>query len=483
VKKTITSNKIFYLIIGSLINSLFALFFGVIAYASVGKIEFSYLTGLFILESILIVFDLSINNYIIKFASSKENQINQKIINFFLKKIIIFCLIFFFLNLFFLKKIFWDKIINQQNDLSLIITIIVSVIIIIRVFINFLRAILIGNSEQIKIARIQIISGCLKFIFFILFLFYLKTIVSLLIIYLLCFLIELIMYLNTTYKKLIINFSFFKNYYIKENYISSFKKIFILSLSIIIFFNIDRIFLSYKIEENILGEYNFIRTLLLGFFILSSAYYYTLLPDISKLTKYNLLIKKKIINNFKSLNIILVFCIISSALFFERFFYDFQLNLFFKIENFLIFKIILFATYFNMLNQIFLSFQIANSYLRTPAIINFIIIIVALIFINPLFSLYNVEGVAFLYFLISAISWLVNAAVLSIFYNKIFTRELMHNILKTLILNFIISFSTLITLDALFYNFSKLLFYLILGLTLFYVFYLSQRNNNLIDNK
>ena len=475
MKKFNTSNKIFYLIIGSLTNSLFALFFVIIAYASVGKIEFSYLTGLFIFESILIVFDLSVNNYIIKFISSKENQIKQKIINFFLKKIIIFSLLFFFLNFFFLKKIFWDKIINQQNDLSLIIPIIVSTIIILRVFINFLRAILIGSSEQIKTAKIQIISACLKFIFFIFFIFYFKTIESLLIIYLLCFLIELLMYLNATYARFIINFSFFKSHLIKKNYTKTLKKIFILSLSIIIFFNIDRIFLSYKIEESILGEYNFIRTLLLGFFILGSAYYYTLLPDISKLAKYNLLIKKKIINNFQSLNIILVFCIISSALFFERFLYDFQLNLFFKIDNFLVFKIILFATYFNMLNQIFLSFQIANSYLRTPAIMNFIIIIVALIFINPLFSLYNVEGVAFLYFLINAISWLVNAAVLTIFYNKIFTRKLMYNIVKTLILNLIIAFFTLITLDTLFYNFSKLVFYLILGLVLFYVFYLSQK--------
>jgi len=445
------------------------------AYASVGKIEFSYLTGLFILESILIVFDLSINNYIIKFASSNKSLIKKKIINFFLKKIIIFSLLFFFINIFFLKKIFWDKIINQQNDLSLIITIIVSAIIIVRVFINFLRAILIGSFKQIKTAKIQIISACLKFIFFILFLFYFKTIKSLLIIYLICFLIELLMYLNATYKKFIINFSFFKNYFIDENYISSLKKIFILSLSIIIFFNIDRIFLSYKIDENTLGEYNFIRTLLLGFFILGSAYYYTLLPDISKLTKYDLLIKKKIISNFQSLNIILVFCIISSALFFERFLYDFQLNLFFKIDNFLIFKIILLATYFNILNQIFLSFQIANSYLGTPAIINFIIIILALIFIDPVFSLYNVEGVAFLYLIINAISWVCNAFFLFIFYNKIFTKKLLYNILKTLIFNFIIASFTLTALDTLIYNFSKFVFYLILGLILLYIFYLSQK--------
>lgn len=128
-----------------------------------------------------------------------------------------------------------------------------------------------------------------------------------------------------------------------------------------------------------------------------------------------------------------------------------------------------------MLNQIFLSFQIANSYLRTPAIMNFLIIIVVLIFINPIFSLYNVEGVAFLYLLINAISWLCNALVLYINYNKIFTNKLMYNIIKTLIFNFVIAFFTLITLDTITYNFSKLVFYLILALILFYIFYLSQK--------
>ena len=217
MKKFNTSNKIIYLIIGSLINSLFILFFGLTAYAFLGKIEFSYLTGLFILESILIVFDLSINNSIIKFSSSKKNQIKQKIINFFLKKIIIFSLIFFFFNLFIIKKFFWDKVINQENDLSFIITIIVSLIIITRIFINFFKAVLIGSSEQIKSAKIQIISAFFKFIFFILFLFFFKSVETLLITYLLCFLIELFIYLNATYKKYIINFSFFRNYLLKEN--------------------------------------------------------------------------------------------------------------------------------------------------------------------------------------------------------------------------------------------------------------------------
>jgi O-antigen/teichoic acid export membrane protein len=300
VKKFNTSNKIIYLIIGSLINSLFTLFFALIAYTSLGKIEFSYLTGLFILESILIFFDLNINNYIIKFASTKK-KVKQNIINFFFKKIIIFSLIFFIFNLLFLKKFFWDTVINQQNDLSFIITIIVSLIIILRILINFLKAILIGSSGQIITAKIQIISFFFKFIFLIFFQFYLKSIEALLITYLLCFLIELLMYLRATYTKFIINFYFFRNYLIKEHYLSSLKNIFALSISIIIFFNIDRIFLSYKIEDNILGEYNFIRTLLLGFFILGSAYYYTLLPDISRLSKHNSIIKKKILNNFSEL--------------------------------------------------------------------------------------------------------------------------------------------------------------------------------------
>ncbi len=474
MKKFNTSNKIIYLIIGSLINSLFTLFFALIAYTSLGKIEFSYLTGLFILESILIFFDLNINNYIIKFASTKK-KVKQNIINFFFKKIIIFSLIFFIFNLLFLKKFFWDTVINQQNDLSFIITIIVSLIIILRILINFLKAILIGSSGQIITAKIQIISFFFKFIFLIFFQFYLKSIEALLITYLLCFLIELLMYLRATYTKFIINFYFFRNYLIKEHYLSSLKNIFALSISIIIFFNIDRIFLSYKIEDNILGEYNFIRTLLLGFFILGSAYYYTLLPDISRLSKHNSIIKKKIINNFKSLNIILIFCTIASALYFEKFLYDFQLNFFFKIDNFLIFKIILIATYFNMLNQIFLSFQVANSYLKIPTIINFAIIIISLIFINLLFFLCNIEGVAFLYLLMNVISWICNAYYLYIYCNKIFTNKLMYNILKILIFNFIIAFLTLITLDTLIYNFSKFLFYLVLGLILFYVFYLSQK--------
>jgi O-antigen/teichoic acid export membrane protein len=354
------SNKVFYLIIGSLINSLFLLFFTLISYFFFDKVEFSFLTGLFIFENILIFFDLSINNHIINYLSSKKNTIKKKIINFFLKKILIFFAIFFLFNIFILKEIFWDRVINLDNKSTLFIVIIVSLILIIRISINFFRAILIGISDQILTAKIQIISSSLKFLILGFFLFIHKSIVALLIIYLLCFFIEFLFYLRSVYRKYIINFNVFKRYTIDKNFTSSFLKFFLLSISIIIFYNIDRIFLSYSNDKTSLGEYNFFRTISLGFFILSSAYYFSLLPEISRNIKSSFFIKQKIIKNFKSLNLILIFCIIASVLFLEKFFYDLKIHLFLNIENFLIFKIIILATYFNMLGQIFLSFQIAN---------------------------------------------------------------------------------------------------------------------------
>ena len=73
------NNKVLYLIIGLSANSLFTLFFLIMTYISIGKIEFGYLTGLFIFENILIVFDLSINNYIIKNISSEKIKEKKKL--------------------------------------------------------------------------------------------------------------------------------------------------------------------------------------------------------------------------------------------------------------------------------------------------------------------------------------------------------------------------------------------------------------------
>jgi O-antigen/teichoic acid export membrane protein len=470
------NNKVLYLIIGLLTNSLFTLFFLIMTYNSIGKIEFGYLTGLFIFENILIIFDLSINNYVIKNISSENIKAKKKIINYFLKRIIIFSVIFYIVNYFLLKEIFWNKIINDESKLTLFITLIIPIIIITRIFINFLRAVLIGHYNQIKTAKIQIISSFLKFIIFIFFLFFFKTIHGLLIAYLLCYLIELLLYIIATYKKFFINLFLNKDDKIKNNYnFYHLKYFFLLSLSIIFFFNVDRVFLSYKVTPDILGEYNFIRTLLLGFFILSSAYFYTLLPDISGLMKKNHVIKKKILQSFISLNIILIFSIVVSVFFFEKFIYDFKLASFFKIENFLIFKVILMATYFNMIAQIFLSFQIASSYLKVPTLINFAIFILSLIFINQIFINYNIEGVATLYLLMNITAFLINALFLNLFYGKIFTKKLFFDLFKNTIYYFSLAIIIMNFMHYYVYFFSKVIFYFFLTIIFFFAFYKSQK--------
>jgi len=470
------NNKVLYLIIGLLTNSLFTLFFLIMTYNSIGKIEFGYLTGLFIFENILIIFDLSINNYVIKSISSENIKEKKKIINYFLKKIIIFSIIFYIVNYFLLKEIFWNKIINDESKLTLFITLIIPFIIITRIFINFLRAILIGNSNQIKTAKIQIISSFLKFIIFIFFLFFFKTIQGLLIAYLLCYLIELLLYIIATYKKFIINLFLCRDDKTQSDYNFYYLKYFLLlSLSIIFFFNIDRVFLSYKVTADILGEYNFIRTLFLGFFIISSAYFYTLLPDISGLVQNNHILKKKILQSFRSLNVLLIFSIVACGFFFEKFIYDFKLVSFFKIENFLIFKIILIATYFNMTGQIFLSFQIANSYLKVPTLVNLAIFILSLMLINKLFINYNIEGVATLYLLMNISSFLINAFLLNIFHGKIFTKKLFYDFFKNTIYYYSLAIIVMIFINYYVYSFSKIIFYIILTTTLFLAFYKSQK--------
>lgn len=471
----LNDNKVFYLIVGTGTNALFALFFTIISYIFIGKDEFSYLTGLFIFESMLILFDLSINNYIIKYSASENKNTQKKIINFFFKKIIIFCLVFFFFNLFILKEIFWDKIIYQESNLILFITIIVSLIVITRICINFFRAILIGSFQQIKTSKIQIIAAILKFFLFISILFFYNSIKALLISYLAGLFIELLIYSFSVYRKFIANFFIFEKHTIDKLFILSFTDIFLLSTSIIIFVNFDRIFLSYNVKEDILGEYNFIKTILLGFFILGSAYYFNLLPEISKLQKKNFIIKKKIIENFKSLNIILSFCITGSFLFIENFFYDFNLNSLFKFENFSIFKIIIIANYFTMLNQIFLSFQIANSHFKIPTVINYIIIIFSLLIAFPLFNLFGVEGISYLYLSMNFINFFCNLIILSFMHEEIFSKKMVVNFFKIIFFDFVFIFLGLIILYFLFYNLSKLLFYIIFTLLFFYFFYLSQK--------
>jgi len=71
-------------------HSLFAIFSFFLIFSSYYFLkpdDFSYLTGLFILEGTLIFFDLTIYNYVIsKLSKFKRNLDRQKLIFFYLKK-------------------------------------------------------------------------------------------------------------------------------------------------------------------------------------------------------------------------------------------------------------------------------------------------------------------------------------------------------------------------------------------------------------
>jgi hypothetical protein len=325
------------------------------------------------------------------------------------------------------------------------------------------------------VGKLQLFSSFFKIIIFIFFLFFFRTIKELLIAYFLGFLIELILYLIVIFNKFKINLSFYKKYKLTKNYFTSLKKISLFSLSLIIFFNVDRILLSYKSSVSVIGEYNFIKTVLLGFFIIGGGYFYTLLPDLSKITN-NIFIKEKIIKNIKSLNKILIYCVLLNLLFFERFFHDLKINLFIDIENFFIFKVILLATYLSILGQIFISFQIAKSYLKIPTIINFAIIILSLSIGSFFITQNQMNAMAFLFLFMNVLSLLLNIIYLNYSYKKIFTNNFIWNIIKNSFYNVIFSLLILIILDKLIYDISKIMFYLILSISLLYVFFLSQKN-------
>jgi hypothetical protein len=296
------------------------------------------------------------------------------------------------------------------------------------------------------------------------------------------FLIELLLYLQVIFKKFKINLSFSKAYKLKKNYFTSFKNTLLFSLSLIVFLNIDRILLSYKSSVDAIGEYNFIKTILFGFYIISGGYFYTLLTSLSRRSN-NIFIEEKIIKNIKSLNKILIFFVVLNLLYFEKFFYDLKINLFINIENFLIFKIILLATYFSALGQIFISFQIAKSYLKIPTIINCAIIIFSLIIGSLIIIPYGMKEAAFLYLFINVLSLALNVIFLNYRYKDIFTNIFIWTVIKNIFYNFTLAFFILIPINQIVYSFSKIIFYLIVTVLLFYFFYLSQRNIILIDNK
>ena len=130
-------------------NSFFAFFnltFIFSSYYFLKSKDFSYLTGLFILEGFLIFFELTIFNYIVnKLPKLKKTFEKQKLIFFFLNRILIYSIIFLLFNLFFVKYLYWDKIIDDKIyifnniSLSLFLSFIVALIIILRILINYLK--------------------------------------------------------------------------------------------------------------------------------------------------------------------------------------------------------------------------------------------------------------------------------------------------------------------------------------------------------
>jgi O-antigen/teichoic acid export membrane protein len=239
-------------------------------------------------------------------------------------------------------------------------------------------------------------------------------------------------------------------------------------------YNIDRFFLSYKNSTDNLGEYNFLRTLLLGFFILGSSYYYVIVPDISKLKNKTKMLKQLILNNFKSLNFILIFIIFACIYFFEKFYFDFNLNLYFNIQNFFIFKILLVATYFNMMGQIFLAFEVGAHKIKIATIINVVSSILSLTFANILYNNYNIEGISFLYAGINILIFISNAIYLHFFKKKIFSQNFFNIIFFNTLLFSCLAFFIMIFIEKYVYSYSKEIFYMTLFFILLFVFYKSQ---------
>ena len=247
------------------------------------------------------------------------------------------------------------------------------------------------------------------------------------------------------------------------------------AISIIIFFNIDRIFLSYNSTLSEMGQYNFFRVILSGFFILSMSYYYSLLPDISKFYKIHKIIYNKIYINFKSLNLILIFIISSIFLFIEVIIEDFKISNFLEIDRIVIFKILVIQTYFVIIGIILYSFQVSSFFIKIPALINFFLLIISI----PLFFIFNKPdnaiNIAIIYFFLTMGWFFINLYFLNKHFSKIFSKTLIIFFFKNTFSNFFIILSFMLILNFFFYNLSKLLFYLILFLSFLYYLNVSQQ--------
>ena len=453
---------------------IFHLFF--FSYFFLKPKDFSYLTGLFIFEGLLTFFDLTIYNYVIKYLSAlKRYDDKQKLISFFFVKLLIFSLLFLLFNLTFVKFFYWDKIlINEVSifyriNLSFFLTLIISLIVIFRILINYLRVILIGSFKQELFSNIQIVSAIIKIVILFLFINNSKTIESILFAYLLGLIIEFLIYIKFSNKIIKFKLNLKKEYPKFPSYLILF------AITTILIFNIDRIFLSYHLIPNEIGKYNFFRVMLSFFFILSISYYYNLLPDISRINSLKKIIKKKIYINFKSLNIILIFILLNIILFSENYLIDFKINNFLDMGNINVLKILTVAMYFNIIGIILYSFQVGVFFLKIPAFINLFLIFISIPFFMIFYKADDSTNVAIIHLFLNIFWFFLNLFFLNKNFKKIFSRDLVIFFIKNFFINFVVLLVILLFLYFLIYNLSKILFYLSIFFCFLYCMKISQR--------
>jgi O-antigen/teichoic acid export membrane protein len=466
-------NKIF---LSFIFHALFSFLFVFFSYYFLKPKDFSYLTGLFIFEGLLIFFDLTIYNYVIKHLSIlKKYHDRQKLISFFFVRLLIFSLLFFLLNLTFIRIFYWDRIlINEISifygiNLSYFVTLIVSFIVIFRILINYLRIILIGSFQQELFSNIQVVSSIIKILTLFLFINNSKSIESILIAYLLGLIIEFLIFFKFSNKIIKFKFNLKKKYLKFPNYL------FIFAISNIFFFNVDRIFISYYLIPDEIGKYNFFRVMLSFFFILSISYYYNLFPDISRINSVKKIIKNKIYINFKSLNIILIFILLNIILFSENYFIDFKINNFLEVGNINILKILAIAMYFNIIGIILYSFQVGIFFFKIPSLINIFLIFISIPFFLVLYKPDDSTNVAYIYLFLNICWFFFNLFFLNKNFKKIFSRDILIFFLKNFFINFTVILIILLFLYFLIYNLSKILFYLLIFFCFLFCVTISQR--------
>lgn len=474
--------KFFSLLFSTLFNAFFIFIFIFSSFFFLKSKDFGYLNALFVYEGLLVFFDLTVFNHLIKKISSfKNHSKKQNLISFFLRRILIFSICFLIFNLVFVKIYYWeiilgsDDIIDNDSGLSIFFSLIIPLIIILRILINYLRSIFIGFFFQVSFSKIQIFSSVIKLLILFIFLNHSKTIQSILYGYFLGLVVEFFLLFVGSMKFIKFKINFKKQYVKNPNYLVLF------ALSSILLANIDRIFLSYNTSLNILGEYNFFKVLLSSFFIISTTYFYNLFPEISKMQGKDEIIKKKIYKTYKSLNITIIPITLVIFLFVENFFVDFKIYDYLDINNIFSFKILLISAYFNTAAIIAYSFQVGAMYLKIPTFINCFLIIISLLFFMFFHNAENSAYVASVNLFLNVSYFFLNIIFLNKYFKRIFPGYIILKAIKNFIIVLFINIITLLTLFILFYNSSKIIFYLSIIFIIFTCLKLSEKTLNKYD--